>query len=36
MFLSKLGLRNPAFAEEEENFLGVGVGNPSGGSVQGL
>jgi hypothetical protein len=36
MFLSKLGLRNPAFAEEGENLLGVRVGNTSGGWVQGL
>jgi hypothetical protein len=36
MLLTKLGLRNPAFAEEGENFLGVGVGNASGGWVQGL
>jgi len=36
MFLSKLGLRNPAFAEEGENLLGVRVGDASGGWVQGL
>lgn len=36
MFLSKLGLCNPAFAEEGENLFGVRVGNAGGGWVQGL
>jgi hypothetical protein len=29
MFLSKLGLRNPASAQKGENFLGVRVGMPA-------
>jgi hypothetical protein len=36
VFLGKLGLRNPAFAEEGKNFIGVRVGNASGSWVQGL
>jgi hypothetical protein len=36
MFLSELGLRNPAFAQKREDFLGIWVGNASGSRIQGL
>ena len=36
MFLSELGLRNPAFAQKREDFLGVWVRNASRSGIQGL